>query len=125
MQGAPLPEPLPSPIFEPKVLSTNDAGTPDLGLQRLKDELEALPKVGNFQLRFEEHYKAQIKGVAERGKVTPETLLQGLWEVVQSRPGLIEEAIVKAKTHHERRERASELKITLTRATKALQKYWP
>ncbi len=121
MKGAP-PETVVSAASEGKDLSTDKSGTLDIGLQRLKDELEALPKVGNFQLRLEDDYKAQIKVIAERGKVTPETLLQGLWEVAQSRPGLIDEAITEAKMHHKRRERAAELKIAITRATNALEK---
>jgi len=94
----------------------------DTGLQKLKDELKALPKVGNFQLRVEEQYKAQIKQVADQNGITPETLIQGLWIVAQGQPDLIEEAVTEAKVHHQRRERAAELKIAITRATRALEK---
>jgi len=125
MQGAAAPEPILPLALEAKYPSISEAGTGDLGLQRLKDELKGLPKVGNFQLRFEEHYKAQIKEAAEQGDITPETLLQGLWEVTHNRPELIEEAISKAKAHHKRRERASELKVAITRATKVLEKMQP
>lgn len=124
MQAA-APEPTLPKALEAKYPSISEAGTGDLGLQKLRDELKALPKVGNFQLRFEEHYKAQIKEAADHGDITPETLLQGLWEVAQSRPGLIEDAIAEAKAHHKRRERASELKVAITRATKVLEKIQP
>jgi hypothetical protein len=91
------------------------------GLEELELELESLPKVSNFQLRFEEPYKDAIKAAASEAGVTPETLLQAVWVVVQRRPGLMTEAIAEAHEHHQRRDRAAELKNSITRLRKLLQ----
>lgn len=96
--------------------------TGDDGLRALQNELESLPKVGNFQLRFEEPIKEQIKEVALSTGLTPETLLQGLWVIAQKQPSLMSDAITEAKEHHQRRERAAELKNSITRLSKLLKK---
>jgi len=92
------------------------------GLQDLQAQLDALPKVETFQLRFEEQYKKKIKEVADREGVTPETLLQALWVVAEKSPTLMNEAIAEAKEHHKRRETASTLKTTITRLSNTLKK---
>jgi glycosyltransferase involved in cell wall biosynthesis len=94
----------------------------DSGLKALQNELELLPQVGNFQLRFEEPIKKQIKEVANQTGLTPETLLQGLWVIAQNQPVLMAEAIAEAQEHHQRRERAAELKNSITRLSKLLKK---
>lgn len=94
----------------------------DSGLKALQNELELLPKIGNFQLRFEEPIKQQIKEVANQTGLTPETLLQGLWVIAQSQPVVMSEAIAEAQEHHQRRERAAELKNSITRLSKLLKK---
>lgn len=121
LQGSSDLETAQPPVLE-QAASPSSFRDVDTGLQKLKDELEALPKVGNFQLRVEEQYKVQIKQVADQNGITPETLIQGLWIAAQGRPDLIEEAVTEAKVHHQRRERAAELKIAITRATRALEK---
>lgn len=94
----------------------------DAGLKDLQNELEALPKIGNFQLRFEEPIKEQIKQVASQTGLTPETLLQGLWVTAQRQASLMTEAVAEAKEHHKRRERAAELKNSITRLSNLLKK---
>lgn len=95
----------------------------DSGLKALQNELELLPPVGNFQLRFEEPIKKQIKEVANQTGLTPETLLQGLWVIAQSQPAVMSKAITEAQDHHQRRERAAELKNSITRLSKLLRKF--
>lgn len=94
----------------------------DAGLKALHNELDALPKVGNFQLRFEEPIKEQIKQIASQTGLTPETLLQGLWVTVQRHSSVMTEAVAEAKEHHKRRERAAELKNSITRLSNLLKK---
>jgi hypothetical protein len=73
-------------------------------------------------LRVEEQYKAQIQHLAEQEGLTPETLLQGLWVVVQNQPQIIQQSISEGRKHHKRRQRAAELKVALTRVSKVLGK---
>lgn len=94
----------------------------DTGLKALQNELEALPKIGNFQLRFEEPIKEQIKQIASQTGLTPETLLQGLWTIAQKQESVMTEAVAEAKEHHKRRERAAELKNSITRLSNLLKK---
>lgn len=94
----------------------------DAGLKALQNELEALPKVGNFQLRFEEPIKEQIKEIASQTGLTPETLLQGLWVTAQRHSSIMKEAVAEAKEHHKRRERAADLKNSITRLSNLLKK---
>lgn len=110
---------------EPAAASASESQqsqTSDGGLKALQNELETLPKVGNFQLRFEEPIKEQIKEAALSTGLTPETLLQGLWVIAQRQPLLMASAIAEAKEHHQRRERAAELKNSITRLSKLLKK---
>ena len=88
----------------------------------MQNELDALPKVRNFQLRFEEPIKEQIKQIASQTGLTPETLLQGLWVTVQRHSSVMTEAVAEAKEHHKRRERAAELKNSITRLSNLLKK---
>jgi hypothetical protein len=94
----------------------------DAGLKALQSQLESLPKVDNFQLRFEGPIKEQIKEAANQTGLTPETLLQGLWVIAQNNASLMNQAIAEAKEHHKRRERAAELKNSITRLSKLLKK---
>jgi hypothetical protein len=118
------PEPMPSPsapVIEEKPAKPKAAKV-DFGINALEKELASLPKVVNFQLRFEEGYKAQIQKAAEKAGVTPETLLQGLWAIAQAKPGMLEEVIDEARVHHARRARAQELKPAITRAKRTIEK---
>lgn len=114
-------ESLYSPESFPAALSVESASerqqtrTGDDGLKALQNELDNLPKVRNFQLRFEEPIKEHIKEVALSTGLTPETLLQGLWVIAQKQPLLMSEAVAEAERHHQRRERAAELKNSITR----------
>ncbi len=122
--GSPIiePEPMPAPILEEKPGKTK-AAKQDYGITALERELASLPTVVNFQLRVEQQYKQQIQREADKAGVTPETLLQGLWEVAQDRPGLLEDAIAEALIHHARRARAQELKPAITRAKRTIAKF--
>lgn len=104
---------------KPKASSRSSSNS---GLRLLEEELASLPKVVNFQLRFEDQYKQQIQKVADKAGITPETLLQALWVIAQSNPSLLEEAINEGKQHHARRERARQLKPAITRAKRTLEK---
>lgn len=115
------PMPSPPPVVEEKQTKLK-AVKVDFGISALEKELASLPKVVNFQLRFEEGYKTQIQKAADKAGVTPETLLQGLWAVTQDRPGLLEAAIDEARVHHARRARAQELKPAITRAKRTAEK---
>jgi len=118
----PEPMPLPAaPAIEEKPARPKAAKV-DFGISALEKELASLPKVVNFQLRFEEGYKAQIQKAADKAGVTPETFLQGLWAVAQAKPGMLEEAIDEARVHHARRARAQELKPAITRAKRTIEK---
>lgn len=97
-------------------------GDPALSLQSLQHELDALPKVTNFQLRFEDDLKGEVKDFAREQGVTPETLLQGLWTVIQrDHPDLMSKAIDEARIHKGRRSKAAELKNSITRLSKLLE----
>lgn len=97
-------------------------GDPALSLQSLQQELDALPKVTNFQLRFEDDLKSEVKDFAREQGVTPETLLQGLWTVIQKDyPELMSKAVDEARTHKGRRSKAAELKNSITRLSKLLE----
>lgn len=117
---SPEPSPAITPVEDISESQPFQAG--DSGLRTLQNELESLPKVGNFQLRFEEPIKEHIKEVALSTGLTPETLLQGLWIIAQSKPSLMSDAITEAKEHHQRRERAAELKNSITRLGNLLKK---
>lgn len=116
------PEPFPAAQSVESASESQQAQIGDDGLKALQNELETLPKVGNFQLRFEEPIKEHIKEIALSTGLTPETLLQGLWVIAQKQPLLMSEAVSEAKKHHQRRERAAELKNSITRLSKLLKK---
>lgn len=90
-------------------------------LKMLKAQLEALPKTAsNFQLRFTEETKTEIQDVARGEKLTPETLLEGIWAIVKDDPVLMKKALDKAKANLVSRKKAAALKNTITRIEKAL-----
>lgn len=115
-------EPSPATSSVEAISESQTFQTGDSGLKALQNELELLPQVGNFQLRFEEPIKKQIKEVANQTGLTPETLLQGLWVIAQSQPAVMSKAIIEAQEHHQRRDRAAELKNSITRLSKLLKK---
>lgn len=115
-------EPSPATSSVEAISESQAFQTGDSGLKALQNELELLPQVGNFQLRFEEPIKKQIKEVANQTGLTPETLLQGLWVIAQSEPAVMSKAITEAQEHHQRRDRAAELKNSITRLSKLLKK---
>jgi len=90
-------------------------------LEILKAQLEALPKTAsNFQLRFTEETKTEIQGLARDEKLTPETLLEGIWAVVKDDPIVMRRALEQAKGNLISRKKAATLKNTITRIENAL-----
>ncbi|MBD1995275.1 hypothetical protein H6G00_01345 [Leptolyngbya sp. FACHB-541] len=108
---------------ETPVLATEtpQTPTPDTALKTLQQELDSLPQIESFHLRFESSLKAEIQAAAENAGVTPETLLQAAWIVLQ-REGL-DEAIAEAKEHYARRSKAAELKNSITRLKRTLKNF--
>jgi hypothetical protein len=97
------------------------AGEVPTGLEALKAQLDALPKTSsNFQLRFDEITKTEIQDRARDEKVTPETLLEGIWAAVKDDPALFAKAVGIARTNLAGRKKAAALKNTITRLEKVL-----
>jgi len=105
-----------------KVESVESSPTSTLqSLELLKTQLDALPKTAsNFQLRFTEETKTAIQGLARDEKLTPETLLEGIWAVVKDDPIVMNKALEQARENLISRKKAAALKNTITRIENAL-----
>jgi len=112
-----------APIQEPVSVPEKGA-VPSSALQNLvmlKAQLEALPKTAsNFQLRFTEETKTEIQDLARGKKITPETLLEGIWAVVKDDPIVMVKAVEQAKENLLSRKKGAALKNTITRIENTL-----
>lgn len=88
--------------------------------KNLSDVLEGLPKITTFQLRVEEGYKSQIQAIAREMGVTPETLIQGIWDKVQDQPQLLQEAGAIAQRHLQTRKKLGKVRFAHSRTSKIL-----
>jgi hypothetical protein len=89
---------------------------PAEGIASLEAELDTLPKVSAYyQVRLAEQTRDEIKAFAQQHDITPELLIEGLWEVVKAKPEQTATAVEIARTRGDLRKRAAKLKGAITR----------
>jgi hypothetical protein len=95
---------------------TSTPVAPAKDIASLEAELEALPKVSAYyQVRLAEQTRDEIKAFAQQNDITPELLIEGLWEVIKDKSGQTATAVEIARTRGDLRKRAARLKGAITR----------
>ncbi len=88
-------------------------------LQRLKEELDSLPKVGKrLAVHLEQEVRADLIRLCDSQEITPETFIESACAWLHSKPELIEEIVADAKLRLRTRKRAGLLRRTLAMVQK-------